>query len=181
MKPRMIADRSFWSWPSLRMVKVLDRGGLQVPPCTLKSIHLFLLLAAGHQLLKSQTTPPIYSSSITSLASPRFSRQPLLYMPTVPALPVFPPFPCQSAWYLATAMLYISHRIERHYCFSAWSRLPPPRTGVRDLKTPSLHLRWPRLSTACELDVVGSALHQVGFVESSSGRRVCDTVRVCVC
>lgn len=73
-------------------------GGLRVPPCTLKSIHLFLLLAAGHQLLKSQTTPPIYSSSITSLASPRFSRQPPLYMPTVPALPVFPPFPCQSAW-----------------------------------------------------------------------------------
>lgn len=73
-------------------------GGLRVPPCTLKSIHLFLLLAAGHHLLKSQTTPPIYSSSITSLASPRFSRQPSLYMPTVPALPVFPPFPCQSAW-----------------------------------------------------------------------------------
>lgn len=51
-------------------------------------------------------------------------------------------------------MLYISHRIERHYCFSAWSQCPLPKTGVRDSTTPSLRLRQPTLSTACKLVVV---------------------------
>lgn len=46
-------------------------------------------------------------------------------------------------------MLYISHRIERHYCFSAWSR--GPKMEVRDSTTPSLLPTRPTTSTACEI------------------------------
>lgn len=79
-------------------------------------------------------------------------------------------------------MLYISHRIERHYCFSAWSHLPPPRMVVRDSPTPSLHLRQQRLSTACELDVDGMFYFTGGgLLKADQLREMCLWRCVCAC
>lgn len=64
-------------------------------------------------------------------------------------------------------MLYISHRIERHYCFSAWSR--GPKMEVRDSTTPSLLQTRLTTSTACEILFFRHSPPRVSFVVEGDG------------
>lgn len=76
-----------WTWTPHR------QQNCWVPECTLESTHLFLLLAAGHHVLKSDF-PPIcsFTSSLICLASLQ-STAPLSASPLLLLCPFSPHFP----------------------------------------------------------------------------------------